>query len=215
MEYTICSGCDKEKEADRFKRCNICREKRRLDYQKNKEKENAQARAYHAANKEKINARHAAYNAEHAQQIKEWRNRPEVKERETQRTREWNEKNRDRINARKNERRKQPKQRIDMAISTAVRLHLLNNEIKKEGRSWKDLLGYDIVDLMTHLESKFDAAMTWDNYGTHWHIDHIKPKSWFLYESVDDAAFRECWALENLQPLEAKTNMSKGNRWAG
>jgi 5-methylcytosine-specific restriction endonuclease McrA len=53
--------------------------------------------------------------------------------------------------------------------------------------------------------------MTWENYGIYWHIDHIKPLSWFNLETE----FKDAWALSNLQPLEATKNLSKGNRYIG
>ena len=51
--------------------------------------------------------------------------------------------------------------------------------------------------------------MTWDNYGK-WHVDHIIPKSKFKFKSIDDAGLKECWKLENLQPLWAEDNLSEG-----
>lgn len=54
--------------------------------------------------------------------------------------------------------------------------------------------------------------MTWDNYGTYWHIDHIRPISSFSFETYYDPDFKICWALENLQPLEAKANRLKSNK---
>ena len=67
-------------------------------------------------------------------------------------------------------------------------------------------LGYTERELIEHLESKFEDGMNWENYGSYWHIDHIIPQSWFI---------KKCWSLENLQPLKAFDNMSKGNKWAG
>jgi hypothetical protein len=60
------------------------------------------------------------------------------------------------------------------------------------------------------LESKFDDKMSWDNYGSYWHIDHIIPQSKLLYNSMEDENFKKCWDLQNLQPLEATANMKKG-----
>ena len=78
---------------------------------------------------------------------------------------------------------------------------------KKAGMKWEKLVGYTLDDLVKHLENKFEPWMTWDNYGK-WHIDHIKPKSLFKEEE-----FKECWALSNLQPLEAITNIKKYNHY--
>ena len=82
-------------------------------------------------------------------------------------------------------------------------------------RCWRDLVGYSLDELATHLESMFTPGISWDNYGTEWHVDHIVPKSWFDYTSTDDPKFKECWALTNLQPKLKRDNLSKGNRFVG
>jgi hypothetical protein len=53
--------------------------------------------------------------------------------------------------------------------------------------------------------------MTWMNYGE-WHIDHILPIDSFNFQSYEDYQFKECWSLENLQPLWAIDNIRKGNK---
>ena len=70
-------------------------------------------------------------------------------------------------------------------------------------------LGYAKEELISHIVAQFEEGMTLDNYGD-WHIDHIKPVSKFEFEKISDIGFKECFALENLQPLWAKDNMSKG-----
>lgn len=86
---------------------------------------------------------------------------------------------------------------------------------KKAGRKWEDLVGYTLQDLINHIEPLLDKIMTWDNYGTEWHIDHITPKSWFKYTSTNDPQFKACWALNNLQPKLRLDNIRKGNRFKG
>ena len=54
--------------------------------------------------------------------------------------------------------------------------------------------------------------MSWDNYGE-WHLDHIKPKSLFNIKEFGDEEFIGCWSMENLQPLWARENMSKGDKY--
>ena len=78
----------------------------------------------------------------------------------------------------------------------------------KAGRSWKNLVGYYPEELVSHLEKQFRPGMTWENYGTVWHIDHIIPKKYFQYIDADEN-FRECWSLKNLQPLFAEENLKK------
>ncbi len=75
-------------------------------------------------------------------------------------------------------------------------------------------LGYTIQELKLDIESKFKEGMSWDNYGE-WHIDHIVPRSWTPYNSIEDENFIKCWSLSNLQPLWAKENLSKSNRYSG
>ncbi len=73
------------------------------------------------------------------------------------------------------------------------------------------LLGCDKNTLRQHLESRFQLGMTWENYGE-WHIDHIKPISKF--DLIQPLAQKQCFHYTNLQPLWAKDNLSKGNRFA-
>ncbi len=83
-----------------------------------------------------------------------------------------------------------------------------SNRIKK-GKSWKTCVGYTQIELKKHLESKFTKGMTWENYGKYgWHIDHVIPKSHFNFDSYDHPEFKKCWALSNLQPLWATTEIA-------
>jgi len=113
--------------------------------------------------------------------------------------REWQKKNRS-IN---------PRFKLDCNMGTAIYLALNR---KKVGRKWEELTGYSVEELMKHLESKFEPWMNWGNYGK-WHVDHIKPKSLFHYTSAEDKEFKECWSLNNLQPLEAIENIRKSNKY--
>lgn len=82
----------------------------------------------------------------------------------------------------------------------------------KNGQSILDHLPYTIKELKEYLEKQFDSKMSWENYGIYWHIDHIHPQSLLPYNSMTDDNFKRCWALENLQPLEAVENMKKSNK---
>ncbi len=104
--------------------------------------------------------------------------------------------------------RKDPFKRLSKNISKAIWQSLKN---KKNSNSWKRFVDYDLNTLIIYLENRFTPEMTWDNYGSYWHLDHIKPLSWFNLE----LEFKEAWSLKNLQPLEASKNLSKNNRYEG
>jgi hypothetical protein len=88
---------------------------------------------------------------------------------------------------------------------------ILNNvlnrfNIKKNNKTI-ELLGYSAQDLKEHLESKFLEGMSWDNRNE-WHIDHIIPVSSFDKSEKMSVVN----SLDNLQPLWAKDNLSKGSK---
>lgn len=102
-----------------------------------------------------------------------------------------------------------PQYRLSRAVG--ARMHLSLKE-SKGGNHWEDLVGYTVDDLRKHLELQFTDEMSWENYGSYWHVDHIRPVSDFKFTSPKDKEFLECWSLWNLQPLEGPENMSKGDR---
>jgi len=80
----------------------------------------------------------------------------------------------------------------------------------KNGSAVTDL-GCSISELKTHLESKFQPGMTWDNWSFEgWHIDHIKPLASF--DLTDRKQLLLACHYTNLQPLWAFDNLSKGDR---
>jgi hypothetical protein len=70
-------------------------------------------------------------------------------------------------------------------------------------------VGYTWFVLRKHLEDQFTPEMTWENWGSYWELDHIRPLSSFKYVSIDDPVFAECWGLCNLRPLERSQNQKK------
>jgi hypothetical protein len=105
----------------------------------------------------------------------------------------------------RNRRQRSVRQRINESMSSMIYIALKE---KKNGHKWEDLVGYTCDDLMSHLENQFKDGMSWDNKGE-WHIDHIIPRSQFHFSSYNDADFKKCWSLDNLQPLWATENLTK------
>lgn len=107
--------------------------------------------------------------------------------------------------ARQYEKRKRedPFYRLSSAISLGIWKFLKQ---RKDYNKWQSLVKFTLPQLVTHLEAQFTEGMTWENYGTFWEIDHIKPKSKCV--SLDEA-----WQLSNLRPLTITENRRKHAKW--
>ena len=57
------------------------------------------------------------------------------------------------------------------------------------------------------MEYQFTSDMSWDNYGTYWEIDHVRPCSSFDFLNHDECY--KCFNWKNTQPLYKKMNNSK------
>jgi len=86
--------------------------------------------------------------------------------------------------------------------------HALKNNSKHS--SVTKLVGCSIENLWQYLESQFQPGMTRENYGL-WHIDHIKPCASFDFSDPEQQ--KQCFHYTNLQPLWAKDNLKKSNKY--
>ena len=203
---------------------NILAQKKKY-YQENKENILAQKKKYYQENKEQKLAKRKEYYQENKEKQKEYMKRYHQENREQikKTAKKYREKNRDALNVRSNNYKSEryhtdPCYKLKSITSAHVRRAL------KSGKGGKSILPYvdwnSYEELKEHLESQFEDWMTWENHGNwhptekRWHIEHIKPQSVLLegVTSMDDPKFRECWALENLRPLEAMENIIKGNK---
>ena len=106
-----------------------------------------------------------------------------------------------------------PQYKLYKRTSKAIWHFLKANGKSKQLKSWEALVPYSIATLVAHIEEQFDDVMSWNNYGSYWHIDHIVPRDYFVKHPSDDKdyLFNCCWSLINLRPLEGNANMSKGS----
>lgn len=96
--------------------------------------------------------------------------------------------------------------RLNCAMSRFIYQALKHNKAEKH---WGTFVDYSLDELKQHIEQLFDSNMNWDNMGEYWEIDHIIPKGTFSYNSPEDKAFKICWSLANLRPLEKIANRSR------
>jgi|TARA_R100000479_G_scaffold43082_1_gene19613 endogenous inhibitor of DNA gyrase (YacG/DUF329 family) len=107
----------------------------------------------------------------------------------------------------------QTMQQITSRMRNGLRQSLQYKGVKKTNQTFS-LVDYTKYELKEHLESQFTDGMSWENMGE-WHIDHIRPVASFNFDSTDHPEFKQCWALENLQPMWKLDNLSKGSLWEG
>lgn len=72
------------------------------------------------------------------------------------------------------------------------------------------LLGCSVEDFRIYLESKFEPGMTWENYGSAWHIDHIMPCAIFDLSRPEHQ--KRCFHFSNMQPLFREENQAKRDK---
>jgi hypothetical protein len=242
METKKCNKCKEIKAIEEFSKdrqrkdgfsyyCKECQRTRgKVYYSNNAIKVCKRTKEYYKENKEYVNGRNKKYsrewykqNIEYARQYaKEYyrsnidkekarcrrffENNPDYRK---QHNKKWKENNPDYEKQWcRSKRETDPAFRLSKNLSRQIRKSIHKS---KDGYHWEDLLGYTLKDLMGHLEKLFKLGMTWQNMGL-WHIDHIRPVSSFNFTSYEDKEFKECWSLNNLQPLWALENMKKGNK---
>jgi len=99
---------------------------------------------------------------------------------------------------------------LNLKIGTMMRYSLRGN---KNGRCWRNLVGYTLIDLKNRLNKTMPEGYTWDDYiKGELHIDHIIPIKVFNFTKPEHIDFQRCWALENLQLLPAQENRIKHAR---
>lgn len=195
----------------RCKKCNTLKQKQYAE--RNREKIRAHNKNSSLKHKEK-RKQYAKNNYEHTKEVRKLREE-ELKAYQ----KEWYLKNKSKINERakireRNKKKNDTQYRLNSVISTSIYQSLKIFNLSKSKCGWQNAVGYTLDELVKHLEAQFDENMSWDNYGSYWHIDHIKPKSLFVFESLESEQFKECWSLINLRPLEAKENIRKSNKYS-
>ena len=222
MTMKRCYKCGEEKALCEFSKSksrkdglnSLCRACVKAYYEANKEKIAERHKAYRQANKDKIAKRNKAYQQTKKEKIAEQRKayRQANKEKIAEQNKAYTQANKDKRSVYQKKRRAtDPVFKMKSRVGSSVR-KALKNQGKTKGGSTFSALPYTPSDLAEHLERQFDEKMNWDNYGTYWHVDHIYPQSLLPYDNLAHPNFQKCWALDNLQPLEAIENLKKGNR---
>jgi Prasinovirus endonuclease VII len=177
---------------------------KKIYYQTNRDSCNARAKAYWAANKQDLSVRKKAY-------------RDATKEQRSATKKAWYRANRTSLNVKSYQRKIQrletdPIFKLSESIRKKLRCRLRYANISKVSKTFA-LIGCSISELKAYLEANFYDGMTWANYGSYWHIDHIRPCASFDLTKIDQQHL--CFHWSNLQPLLASQNFTKSATWNG
>lgn len=186
------------------------REKKIAEYnkkywQKNKERDSARHKEWYIENKERQQEYNKKYRKENLEELLE-KDRIRCRERrEDPKHRKWY-----------NEYRKEydkKKRKTDINFKLKQNISRRIRELLKDGKGHTSMeyCGCTVNELREHLEAKFTEEMDWNNYGNIWHIDHVIPcTAWDM--SIDFEA-KCCFNYRNLQPMLAKKNILKNNKY--
>jgi hypothetical protein len=182
-------------------------------YQKNKEKIKNQTHLYIEQNRERKAQADKLYREQHkekkAQTDKAYQkqNREKIK----QQQKDWYSANKHKVHAYQIKYRVERSQTdclFKLKIALRMSLHKVFERIKQsKPADTLTLLGCTWEEAKAHFESLFQEGMSWENHGE-WHIDHIRPVSSF---GIDELHLIN--VISNLQPLWAKDNLIKSDRF--
>ncbi len=126
------------------------------------------------------------------------------------RARDYKLNNREHLNEyQKKKIRKDLNYRLSKNLRNRLNQILRKNKTDRVGSAVKDL-GCIVSEFKIYIEELFRDGMSWENYGTTWHLDHIIPLCNF--DLTNREHFIKACHYTNLQPLWKEDNWSKGGR---
>ncbi len=208
-----------------------CNEKSKQYYENNNEKFKEHMKQYYENNKENLKEQKKQYYENNKEKLKEQKKqyREDNKEKLKEQKKQYYEDNKENLKEQKKQYYKDkrhhcehgtekrrckicdPQGHLKYTVSLRVHTALKANKSKKS----IEYLGCDIETFKKHIESQFTDGMTWDKHGSGegcFHIDHIIPIK-YGNPTIEEVMERLHWS--NTQPLWAKENISKGNRYIG
>lgn len=109
--------------------------------------------------------------------------------------------------------RQKRRSRLDVRLNEVMSRGIYRSlKANKKHYHWELLVDYNLTQLKRYLKRLWEPGMTWNNYGSSWHIDHIIPLSAFNISSFDCLDFKRCWSLKNLRPMWSTDNLQKHNK---
>ena len=178
-----------------MKQCSKCQKELPLEeynFMKTKGRYMAECKSCFRSRVKQLRAKYKEYDKQYAKE--KWlekKNDPEYQKRHREYQREY-----------KRKRRQDPQFKLKENLRT-----YFYRALTDKSNSVFDYLGCSLKEFKVYLSSLFDEHMSWDNYGTYWEVDHIKPIETFDFTLEEQIA--ECWSYKNLRPLTINENRKR------
>jgi hypothetical protein len=104
-------------------------------------------------------------------------------------------------------RRRDRKHHLAHSLRNRLRSAIRSNQ--RSGSAVRDL-GCSIPEFRIYIEVQFQQGWSWENRGTVWHIDHIRPLAQF--DLSDREQLLQAVHYTNLRPYPAELNIREGDR---
>lgn len=183
MDNKTCSKCGSEKPLNDINFAKYKNKKGEYKYRTEcRECSKAMCREYKAKNKGKISEYNKTYKANHKETTREY-----------------------------NQKYFQTRRQIDpiycIKANNRSRISNLLRGIKEQSSA--KLLSCEYEFFIKWLEYQFDSNMNLENYGSYWHLDHVKPCASFNLTDNDEQM--QCFHWTNYRPCEGKENIKKSD----
>jgi len=211
-----CKECIKEKRKEYYQEnTDSIKEKRKEYYQENTDNIKEKTKQYKRDNKEYYQYKAKDYREKNGDKLNDYsrKYREENKESIKEQRKEYYEKNKEEIIRKnyeyiKNKRETDTLFKLKHNIGSLIRVSFNRKNIKKAMKT-TEILGCSIKEFREYLENQFDKNMNWENHGTYWELDHIKPISL----AITEEEIYELNHYTNFQPLYWEDNLSKSNKF--
>jgi len=191
-----CSKCNIEKELSEFKRYRICKDCNKILNKRYNDSRKDKMRDYYQDNKDIIKERNKLNYSNNTEYIKERNKKYAVRNKSV------------RNNYLSNRKKVDSLFHLTVKIRNLIYISFYNGGFSKKSKT-NNILGCSFEEFKKYIESQFQEGMSWENQGE-WHLDHKIPVSW----AESEEKVYELNHYTNFQPLWAKDNLSKGNKWS-
>lgn len=97
-----------------------------------------------------------------------------------------------------------------MLIKEITKLNQILKGKTKQSKLLSKYIDCSFNEFINWMKYQLEPNMTFENYGSEWHIDHVKPCSSFDF--TKDNEIMDCMSWKNLRPCWKQENLKKSDK---